>query len=614
MRNAKFAGHPNTEAERAAIEALPVLDRVRAVPKLLLSVMVLVVLSFSAAGRADEPRRYDGFKIVRIEVQDQAELETIESLGGNILNCVSSVGPMDVLVSGDQLGLIEQRGLRFQIQHEDVQGLIDRERAAPVVAAAGDPFQDFFLAYHPYGAVDMESSILWYMNELVTRYPTLVTWTSVGTTVEGRTIWGLRVSGPLSTDKAAVVYFGCEHAREWITTTIPTYFANYLAGNYGTDATVTNLMDRAEFFLVPVFNLDGYLYTWSTNRFWRKNRRPNGGASYGVDLNRNWAEGWGGPGSSADPNSDGYHGPVPFSEPETQGLRNFLTDHTNVRAQLDIHSYSQLILWPYGYTNSFSPDQSTYQLVGNGMQADILGVHGKYYAAGPVYSTIYPASGVSVDWTYAQLNILSFSFEVRDTGTYGFLLPPDQIIPNNEELLPAVLRLSGYDWLRSALAPVATAEGARYLSITPAGGGSDVALRVASPDYPCLQKYATSTGGLSDSPEVHAPGAWGTIHVTGAEIVPATTYEVRSDYGAGRLSAGVSVTTAVWADVVAPIGLVDFSDVSAVVDCFKGLFVNPLERCDLQPQVPDHLVDFADVSEAVNAFKGLPYPFSVPCP
>jgi hypothetical protein len=119
---------------------------------------------------------------------------------------------------------------------------------------------------------------------------------------------------------------------------------------------------------------------------------------------------------------------------------------------------------------------------------------------------------------------------------------------------------------------------------------------------------------LSDTPEILPAGSWGTIHLSAAEIVPGTTYEVRTDYGGGRLSPGVSVTTAIWADVAPPIDIVDFRDISAVVSCYKGVPANPIEYYDLQPEVPDHLVNFRDIAGAVNAYKGLPYPHSLPCP
>lgn len=391
--------------------------------------------------------RYDGAAILELDVKTPEQLQAVEASGALILNCHPGVGRLRVVASPQQRAAVEQLGLPLRAMHDNVQALIDQERAA-AARPAGDPFDDFFLDYHPYDGV---GGIVWYMNELVTRYPALASVVNIGSTLEGRTIWALRISANAPGTRPGVVYFGCEHAREWIASTIPTFFATHLLANYGVDAEITDLVDNVEFYLIPVYNVDGYVYTWTTNRLWRKNRRNNGNGTFGVDINRNWGEGWGGQGSSSSGSSETYRGPSPFSEPETQVLRDFFLANPNIRAQLDIHSYSQLILWPYGYTPALPPDQATYFNIGSAMKSQIFNVHGRNYAAGPVYTAIYPASGVSVDWTYAQRDILSFSYECRDTGAFGFELPPDQIIPNNEELLPAMLHLSNADWVRAAI-------------------------------------------------------------------------------------------------------------------------------------------------------------------
>ena len=217
---------------------------------------------------------------------------------------------------------------------------------------------------------------------------------------------------------------------------------------------MTSLVDTTEFFLIPVFNVDGYIYSGTTDRFWRKNRRYNTqNGSFGVDLNRNWGAGWGGPGASTSPAGETYRGTAPFSEPETQALRDFFLDHPGVRAQFDVHSFGQLILWPYGYTSSLSPDQAVYEEIGLAMQSLIGGVHGRSYNIGPVYSAIYPASGVSVDWTYSELDLLSYTFELRPNGGWlgAFDLPADQIISNNEEIVPAVLHAAAVPWVHEAM-------------------------------------------------------------------------------------------------------------------------------------------------------------------
>lgn len=577
-----------------------------------------IAIGFGTTLRADEPSSLDGYKVVHVVLQTQADLDAIEALGINILNCSHGVGPLDLLVSPEQLRSLQRRGIAYGVMNTDVAGSIARERLPATNAiAAGDPYLDYFLAYHPYGDTGTVGSIMWYLNELVVRYPNLATIVNMGTTVEGRTIWGLLVTNQATTNKPGVLYFGAEHAREWITTTIVPFFATHLLENYGLDATITDLVDNVEFYLVPVFNVDGYLYSWisPTTRLWRKNRRPNGGNSFGVDLNRNWGQGWGGEGSSGSIASDIYRGPSPFSEIETQSFRDFFISHPNVRAQADIHSYSQLILWPNGNTAALPPDQGIYAQVGFGMQADVFDAHGELYVAGPTYTTIYPASGVSVDWTYMQRDVLSFAFECRDTGNFGFVLPTDQIIPNGEEMVPALLRIANSDWVRSAPKPTVVVEGSRYLSVDPAGVVSNVAIRLTSPDYPCMDKFATSAGTLEDAPELQTPVAWGARRIGDTPLVPQKRYDVSVVYDDGRESPPVQVTLERFADVRVPFALVNFQDISAIVARFQGNASAPtVQRCDLFPATPDGIVNFNDVSQAVDVFLGKPYPFPVPCP
>jgi murein tripeptide amidase MpaA len=390
-----------------------------------------IVLSIALAlGAQAEPRRYDGYAVVRIAVDSAAQLDELTRLAADVWSEHAGLGPLDFMFAPGQLAELDARGIRYQVWIPDVQARIESERRATG--------RGWFDAYHTYDEITA------YMNQLAAAHPALAQVVSIGKTLEDRDIWGLRIAAPtLPPHAPAVVYFGGEHAREWIGTTIPSYVATYLLDQYGVDPTVTELVNHVEWFLVPVFNVDGYVFTWTDDRMWRKNRRLNANNTYGVDINRNWSYGWGSDdGSSGLPSSASYRGPAPFSEPETCALRDFFISHPKVRALNDIHSYSQLILWPWGCTPTLCPDDATYSTVGIAMRQLILGVHNVPYTAGPTYTTIYPVSGDSCDWTYGERGIFSWSFELRDTGTYGFILPPEQIIPNNEEILPALLHLT----------------------------------------------------------------------------------------------------------------------------------------------------------------------------
>jgi len=189
---------------------------------------------------------------------------------------------------------------------------------------------------------------------------------------------------------------------------------------------------------MPVFNVDGYFYTMANpnNRLWRKNRKPSSSKCVGTDLNRNFAKGWGGQGASTNACSDTYRGSAAFSEPESKKVSDYLALKATGfwKGYIDFHSYGQLWMFPWGYTSTAPPDATAQGTLCTAGANALFAVHGTTFTTGQTYTTIYPASGVTNDWTYGNLGIVySFDIELRDTGTYGFLLPATQIQASGEE-------------------------------------------------------------------------------------------------------------------------------------------------------------------------------------
>lgn len=168
--------------------------------------------------------------------------------------------------------------------------------------------------------------------------------------------------------------------------------------------------------------------------------------------------------------------------------------------------------------------------------------------------------------------------------------------------------------------PAAVAEGCRSLTITPAPGDEPVALRLTSPDIPCLDHFVDASGGLSTTPVYRTPQDWGTVVIIHESVVPATQYALRNELKSGAVSAERWLSSPPWGDVVGgpgnspPDGLVSFMDVAAVVNCYKQLPSAPaMHRCDLLPALPDRLVTFRDIDATVQGFKTIPYPHTIPC-
>src|SRR5690606_38787524 len=132
------------------------------------------------------------------------------------------------------------------------------------------------------------------------------------------------------------------------------------------------LLDTREIWIVPMINPDGAEHDIATGsyRMWRKNRRNNGDGTFGVDLNRNYATGWGGPGSSGSTGSDIYRGTHAFSEPETVAVREFVKDRKKATTLISFHTFSELVLWPFGHTNdpvASAADREVFETIGRKM-------------------------------------------------------------------------------------------------------------------------------------------------------------------------------------------------------------------------------------------------------
>jgi len=268
-------------------------------------------------------------------------------------------------------------------------------------------------------------------------YPTLITREQIGTSIQGRPMWVYRLTNPMSVlPKTGVLIQGGIHAREWISPPVAMYDFETMLREGLTSGSGWQMLSRFELSCVPVVNPDGYEYTWTNNRMWRKNRRDNPGSSYGVDLNRNYSKGWGGPGSSGNYGSETYRGTAPFSEPEVACIRDYLNDRAitlTFEFMIDYHSYGQHILYPWSYTYDPAPDAARMDAVGNVYRSAILASGGEPYDVGQGSTTLYIASGASKDFYYDSYGANAYTVELRPIGSPGFELPPSEILPTIHE-------------------------------------------------------------------------------------------------------------------------------------------------------------------------------------
>jgi carboxypeptidase T len=248
------------------------------------------------------------------------------------------------------------------------------------------------------------AEFLAHLDNMSTLYPNLITVKApIDTflTHESRPLYWLKISDNPTIDEAEpeVLFTALHHAREPASLSQLIFFMYYILENYTTDANIRALVDSTEIFFVPMINPDGYVYNETTapngGGMWRKNRRNNGLGSYGVDLNRNYAYGWGGLGASSNTTSDIYYGPSAFSEPETKAIKYLIESHQFLFT-LNYHTFSDLLLYPFGYDlNQPTVDDAYFKAF-----TPIMVSENGY--ANIISSELYPASGDSDDWMYGD--------------------------------------------------------------------------------------------------------------------------------------------------------------------------------------------------------------------
>lgn len=223
-------------------------------------------------------------------------------------------------------------------------------------------------------------------------------------THDGRQLYYVKISDnpDISENEPKVLYQALVHAREPMGMQQLFFFMWYLLENYTSNTEIQYLLNHAELHFVLCANPDGYEYNRQNHPngggMWRKNRRVSGNNNFGVDLNRNFGYMWGfdNIGSSPDPSTETYRGTTAFSEPETQAVK-WLCETLNPILILDYHTYSDVLLYPWGYVNQKCPDSLLYDTYSSYLTSE------NRFDYGTAYQTIgYNANGGAYDWYYGE--------------------------------------------------------------------------------------------------------------------------------------------------------------------------------------------------------------------
>jgi hypothetical protein len=334
-----------------------------------------------------------------------------------------------------ELAIIEAAGFRSQVLIEDLQAwALDPERVGerslPPCPASSTKTEWKTPANYTYGSMNgylTYQEMLNVLDAMAAAYPHIFKAREpISTsllTIEGREMFWVKISDNPGTNEAGepeVLYTALHHAREPNSLSQMIFYMWYLLENYDADPEIKYLVDNTEMYFVPCVNPDGYVYNETTNPqgfgFWRKNRRPNDDGSFGVDLNRNYGYQWGYNdwGSSPNPSSETYRGKEAFSEPETQLIRDFCNAH-EFRIALNYHTFSNLLIHPWAWSDSPTDDQPTFAALGELMTRE------NNYRFGVATQTVgYTVNGSSDDWMYGEMDTKEKIYSLTPEVGYTF--------------------------------------------------------------------------------------------------------------------------------------------------------------------------------------------------
>ncbi|XP_023031245.1 zinc carboxypeptidase [Drosophila willistoni] len=402
---------------------------------------LILFTSILAISSASFKVRYDGYAVYRVRFENEQQRQVLQQFLGKREQkydiWYEGRNEMHVMVNPLEdrtfRSLTYMTGLEVEVFIPNVQKLIDDEQ--PLEERYNSDFN--WKRYH-----NLEEIYAW-LDKILIDYANVTEGLVIGQSYEGRDIRAVKISH--NTGKPAIFIESTIHAREWITVATATWFINELLTS--DNSQVRELAENYDWYVVPVLNVDGFVYTHTNNRLWRKTRQPNANSDcIGTDGNRNFDAHWMENGGASDePCEDRYAGSAPFSEPETKALSEFVASiKDDLSIYLAFHSYSQFLLYPYGHTEVESPpNKEDLEAIGDVFTSAIKNMaYGTEYKHGTTPSLLYIASGSSVDWAYSEMDIkLAYTIEFRDTGRHGQVLPAAYIIPNSEELLAGLIAL-----------------------------------------------------------------------------------------------------------------------------------------------------------------------------
>eukprot|EP00727_Mastigamoeba_balamuthi_P009396 m51a1_g5079 putative carboxypeptidase a1-like (482) ;mRNA; r:231487-233080 len=457
------------------------------------ALLLLLALCHCCLG---ERVRYDGHKIVRVHVGSASTFDALRLLSSrndeaddtpSSFEVLSHDGrlvlgaPATVRVSPSAYSQLLDSRIAHEVSVEDLQAKIDAVDEGSRARRSADWYEQF----HSFDDIVAQLSVL------AAAHPGLASVVAnVSTSVEGRSIPALRLGRGGAGQNVTVLLSGI-HAREWIGPPVLMWSVRGLLEDYAAGRNdARRLLDTQAVYAVPCYNPDGYEYSRSTDRYWRKNRaRLANGTVVGVDLNRNWDDGHWGHWSSNSTGDEDYCGTSPFSEPEVRGIsRWILSLGSNVRTFVDFHSYASQVLRPYGWTPADCPDEKYLKYVGDTM-AHIAGFNSSKGGQD------FQAGGCTDSWAYERAGILhSFTVEL---GGDDFVINATEIPKQGAAVYPAVRFLLGLTASPAAATPSSSSSASAVTPPVPHASSSSA--RASQSKRPAAPSSSHSHAGAASA-------------------------------------------------------------------------------------------------------------------
>ncbi len=374
----------------------------------------------------------DIYKEIKIYTYEVDNFSILQSIGIDIDHIHKDDNSIQFAINDYDLNKLIVNNIDYEIIHEDLEAFY--------LSRLDQNYSSRDFEYGSMGGYYTYNEITQNLDQLSSLYPDIISEKiSIGTSLEGRDIWAIKISDnhEIEEYEPQALYTGLHHAREPMSYMNLFYFMHWLGENYITDTLAQHIVDNRELWFIPAINPDGLVYNQSISPngggMQRKNTRDTcSDTPIGVDLNRNYSYMWGydNDGSSPDGCSETYRGNSPFSEPETQAVRDFVEQH-DFKINFNYHSYSDLLIYPFGYeydNQAPQEDIDIYIEYGEDM------VQYNNYTLGTGPDLLYPVNGEACDWMYGEKNIFSYTPEIGSNDD-GFWPSTDRILPLAEENL-----------------------------------------------------------------------------------------------------------------------------------------------------------------------------------